>query len=113
MLSAKYIVPEESTAIPTGWFIFADNAGPASPVKPAVVPPAIVVMIPLVLTTRIRLFEESAIYRLPLESNAMPSGPLNFADVACPLSPEKPASSIVPATVCILPVDLIIFIIRC
>src|SRR6478672_1439540 len=78
----------------------ASVADPESPQKPGtdVLPlPAKVVMMPLVSTLRTRLFSESAMYRLPAESNARPLGAFSFALTAGPPSPEKPAREL-PAT---------------
>ena len=41
-------------------------------------------------TNRMRLFRESAMYTLPLESTATPFGWLNLAKFGLPPSPEKP-----------------------
>ena len=52
------IVPDESTAIPVGFMIVADVAGPVSPLKPVTPVPAIVVITPVdIVTLRTRTFE--------------------------------------------------------
>ncbi len=78
-------------------------AGPLSPLKPVVPFPATVVITPFE-TLRMRLLPVSAMYRLPAESTATPSGPFNSALVAGPLSPLKPCVPF-PATVVITPFE--------
>ena len=51
--------------------------------------PATVLITPLGVTLRTRLFAVSAIYQLPAESTAMPEGELSWAEVAGPPSPLK------------------------
>jgi hypothetical protein len=67
--------------------------------------PATVVITPAGLTLRTRWLKASAMYRLPAASTAMPRGLLSWANVAWPVSPEKPATP-VPATVVITPAGL-------
>src|SRR5271156_2422607 len=87
--SAMYRSPAESIAIPLGPFNCALEAGPLSPLKPAVPFPATVVITPFE-TLLILLVPESAMYRLPAESTATLSGLDNWALAAGPLSPLKP-----------------------
>ncbi len=69
LLSAKYMLPVESSLIPHGPFNVADVAAPLSPEKPAVPVPAIVVMMPVdTVTTRMRLLPMSEMYKLPREA---------------------------------------------
>src|ERR1039457_1120884 len=98
-----YRLPAESAATANGSESDALIAGPPSPAKVAVPLPAIVVIVPPE-TLRMRLLEESAMYRLPAESIATPSGTFSAALVADPPSPENPAVPL-PATVVILPPD--------
>jgi len=95
------MLPEESIATSATLLTWALMAGPLSPLKPAVPFPATVMMIPLAIL-RMRLLLASAMYRLPMESKAIPSGKFNWAKLAGPLSPLKPAVP-VPATVVITP----------
>ena len=74
-----------------------------SPLKPPVPLPAMVVMVPLV-TLRMRLLPESAMYKFPVESIATPTGDISWALVAGPLSPRKPAVPL-PATVVMVPLE--------
>ena len=62
------------------------------------VPATVVITWVVASTIRIRLFTVSAINRFPAASTATLDGLYNFADVAAPLSPEKPIAP-VPATV--------------
>ena len=55
--------------------------------------PATVVMVPPDIL-RMRWFTESAMYRLPEESNVRPKGKFNSALVGAPLSPEKPSGPV-------------------
>ena len=71
-------------------------AGILSPLKLGVPFPATVVITPPE-TLRMRALPESAMYRLPAESTARPPGLFNWALVAGPLSPLKPAVPL-PAT---------------
>src|SRR5580658_6517374 len=87
--------PDESSATPEGPLSSASVAVPVtpfatSPEYPAVPLPAIVLMVPPEIS-RMRWFTESALYRLPDESKAIPSGELSWALVGAPVSPEKPA----------------------
>jgi hypothetical protein len=65
----------------------------------AAVSPAIVEMMPLVSTLRMRLLSLSAMNRSPAESTATPSGVLSWASVARPPSPPYFLAWEVPATV--------------
>jgi hypothetical protein len=86
-----------------GAFSTATLAGPRSPsVSP---PPATVVMIPLVLTRRMRLLPVSAIRNEPSGRAATSRGALSVAPVAASPSPPKPALPF-PATVVITPAGL-------
>ena len=78
-------------------------AGPPSPLKPRVPFPAAVEITPFA-TLRMRLFCQSAMYRVPAVSTAMPCGSFNWALVAGPLSPLKPRVPF-PATVVITPFE--------
>ena len=82
-----YKKPLASTVTPWGWFSVALIAGPPSPLPGEPPFPTIVVMVPEGLTIRIREFRSSLMYRLPLRSIAMSSGPFSVALVAGPLSP--------------------------
>ena len=68
-----YRVPPGSLAMAYGPSSWALVAAPLSPLYPGVPLPATVVMTPFV-TLRTRLLPKSAMYRLPLESRATPSG---------------------------------------
>src|SRR5947199_2047050 len=58
--SAMYTLPAGSTATPLGPFNDAEVAGPPSPSHPSLPLPAIVLMIPSVLTLLIQSFPQSA-----------------------------------------------------
>src|ERR1039457_6435691 len=98
-----YRLPAESAATPPGPANWALVAGPLSPLKPSVPLPATVVITPFE-TLRTREFQASAMYRLPAASTATPEGQYNWARVAGPLSPLKPAVPL-PATVVITPFE--------
>jgi hypothetical protein len=83
-----YMLPLASNAMPAGMSNFADVAAPPSPENPAAPVPATVEIVPPVVTLRTRLLLLSAMYRLPLLSNARPHGRFSFAYVAAPPSPE-------------------------
>jgi hypothetical protein len=103
-VSAMNRLPAASTATPWGNQILALVAGPPSPEKIALPVPATVVITPVaVATLRTRLFNVSAMNRLPAASNATPVGWLRLALVAGPPSPEK-SSAPVLATVVMMPV---------
>src|SRR5437667_6893 len=90
--------------MPDGQVRLAFVAAPPSPAKVGLPLPATVVMIPVAAATlRIRWLAESAMYRLPLASSAMPDGPLRLAFVAAPPSPAKLGLPL-PATVVMIPV---------
>src|SRR5258708_1158668 len=89
-----------SRATPFGDARLAEAAGPLSP-NPLFPPPAKVVIVPP-LTLRTRLFPESLMYTLPIESAAMPNGWDRNALVAGPLSPPK-LGELPPAKVTTLP----------
>src|SRR6266705_3023330 len=72
--SAMYTLPAGSTATPLGSYNEAEVAGPPSPSNPCLPLPAMVLMIPAVLTLRIRLLPSSAMYTLPAGSTATPRG---------------------------------------
>ena len=78
-----------------------------SPEYPAVPLPAIVVMIPVILSTlRITLLSVSAIYKFPEESKDIPCGSFNLENKAFPRSPEYPLSPVYliePAILVIVP----------
>src|ERR1039458_7324490 len=65
-------------------------ARPPSPLYPAVPLPANVLMVPVGLTRRIRLFPRSVMYRFPALSLTQSVGPNIAAAVAGPPSPEYP-----------------------
>ena len=66
-----------------GLLIRANMAGEPSPPYLQAPVPAIVVIIPVLLSTLLmRLFVESAMYMLPCPSNATSVGPHSVADVA-------------------------------
>ena len=67
----------------------AEVAGPPSP-RPEFPPPAIVVMMPLGDTFRIRPFWKSAMKRFPEPSTATSEERDKEAEVAGPPSPENP-----------------------
>ena len=104
--SAMKRLPAASTATSEGRFNCASAAGPSSPISSgpkSILPgPAKVVMVPEGSTRRIRLFQVSAMNRLPAPSTATPSGTFNCASAAGPLSPLKPGSP-VPAKVVMVP----------
>src|ERR1039458_3730836 len=77
-------------------------ARPPSPLYPAVPLPANVLMVPVGLTRRIRLFPRSVMYRFPALSLTQSVGPNIAAAVAGPPSPEYPDAPL-PATVVIVP----------
>ena len=87
-----------------GAFSEAWTAGPRSP-SPSAWPPATVVMIPLVLTRRMRLLPVSAIRNEPSGRAATSRGAFSEAPVAASPSPPKPALAD-PATVVMTPVGL-------
>ena len=66
--SATHRFPKMSKASARGAFSWAADAGPLSPVEPAVAVPAMVLITPAGVTMRMRLLEVSAMYQLPLES---------------------------------------------
>src|SRR5665213_2281490 len=93
--SAMKRLPEASTATLVGVFRDAAVARPPSPENPPQAAnvhtgpvPATVVIMPPGDTFRIRLFQLSAMNRLPEASTATPSGRFNDAAVAGPPSPE-------------------------
>src|SRR5881296_1293217 len=100
--SVMYTLPVGSTATSLGLFNDAEVAGPPSPLNPCVSLPAIVLMIPAVLTLRIRLLPSSAMYTFPAGSTATPTGKLNSAEVAGPPSPLNPSLPL-PAIVVMIP----------
>ena len=73
-LSAITRFPTASTPTAPGEFREAPVAGPPSPEKPSTPLPATVVIMPSVLTFRIRLPRISATYKFPAGSRAIPSG---------------------------------------
>ena len=93
--------PEASTEIPRGKDSDADVANPPSPENPWFPLPAMVVMMPLVETLRIRLLKVSAMKRLPEASTVTPNGRAKEAEVAGPPSPENPR--VPPAKVVMIP----------
>src|SRR5258706_16365288 len=96
------MLPAESKVPADGSRREAAVAGPPIPVASALPLPATVVIIPLGVTLRIRRLDESAIYKLPRRSNAIPTGYCSDALVAGPPSPEN-AGLPLPAKVEILP----------
>src|SRR5437764_638988 len=90
--SAMYTLPAGSTATPLGSYNEAEVAGPPSPLNPCLPLPAMVLMIPAVLTLRIRL---------PPGSTKISIGTTEVA-VAGPPSPPK-ISPPSPATVLMIP----------
>src|ERR1700743_136925 len=71
--SQKYTSPLLATVIEVGLLISAERAGPLSPLKPDVPFPAIVLMIPVLMSIfRIRLLWLSLIYKFPALSKAIP-----------------------------------------
>ena len=96
--SAMNKLPALSTAMPAGQNREVPVAAPPSPEKELLPFPAMVEMIPPGVTMRIRLFEVSAIKRLPARSTATPRGWFKEAAAAGPLSPEKPPLSGKPIT---------------
>jgi hypothetical protein len=102
-VSARYRLPEESSAMPRNPSNCAVNAGPESPPNEDPPPPAMVDMTPVeALTRRMRPFPVSAMIRLPCASTARLSGRSSAAAVAGPLSPPEPAVPL-PATVVMMP----------
>ena len=89
-LSAMSRLPEASTYRPVGSLSSAWEAGPLSPVYPAVPVPATVVMMPLVSTLRTTLNCTSEKYTLPDRSVRTPHGAPTSAAVAGPPSPVSP-----------------------
>jgi UDP-N-acetylmuramyl pentapeptide synthase len=77
-------------------------AAAVSPVYPVRRDPANVTIVPAGVTSRTELFAVSAMYRFPDLSNANPPGRFNWAALASPPSPEKPAIPF-PATVVMIP----------
>ncbi len=51
-------------------------------------------------------------FKIPAESNTMPEGQFNVADVAGPPSPVKLPLVLLPATVVIIPVETVTFRMR-
>src|ERR1035438_10504884 len=100
-VSAMKRFPEASTAIPVGRFNDAKFAAPPSPANLKSPLPAMVEMMPLAETFRIRSLRESAIKRFPEASTATPWG-FNDADVAGPPSPEKPGPLLPPPTATVM-----------
>ena len=85
--SDTYMVPvTASMAIDFGVYMSADEAGPPSPVKPAVPveEPAACTIVPLGKTLCTLLYDESTTKRLSHESIAMPVGYFRAAAVASP-----------------------------
>src|SRR5215471_8384211 len=95
-VSAMYIFPAASTAIPEGAARLALVASAPSPSAQHDPPPATVVMVPAVETLRIAF--PSAMYMFPAESKVNPSG-VREADAACPPSPFPVDGFPPPATV--------------
>src|SRR6201988_4529458 len=86
-LSAIYILPIASMETPIGCHNLAAVAGPPSPLKPGAPGPAKVLIMPAVVTLRIRLLPASAIEKLPAASKATPEGayiPAAVADARYP-----------------------------
>ena len=100
--SVIYRLPAASRVKPNGAFNAALAAGPPSPEDPAVPLPAKVEIAPADVTLRTRLLALSAIYTLPAESTATPSGALSCAAVPTPPSPPNPSEPL-PAIVEIVP----------
>src|SRR5215472_19347793 len=98
-VSAMYMFPAASAAIPEGAERLALVASAPSPSAQHVTPPATVVMIPVVETLRIAF--PSAMYMFPAESKVNPSG-VREAKVACPPSPFPVDGFPPPATVLIV-----------
>src|ERR1035441_7464316 len=92
-----------STLFPYTTLFRSVVAGPLSPLKPAIPFPATVVITPLE-TLRTRWLNPSEMYRLPAGSAGTAVGAHNWALVAAPLSPPKPAFPL-PATVVITPFE--------
>src|SRR5215469_1600605 len=95
-VSAMYMFPAASTAIPEGAERLAPVASAPSPSAQHAAPPATVVMIPVVETLRIAF--PSTTYMFPAESKVNPSG-VREAEVACPPSPFPVDGFPPPATV--------------
>ena len=83
-----YKLPLASSARPNGPDSCAAVAAAPSPVYPAVLLPATVLMMPAVVTLRTTLFPQSAMYTLPAASDAMQAISLISAAVAGPPSPR-------------------------
>ena len=69
--------------------------------------PAKVEIAPPGVTFRIRLLPESAMYRFPAASTAIPSGNRSWAAVAGPPSPENPLVPLPATVVMVPPVEII------
>ena len=102
-VSAMKTLPAPSTATPCGFHNAALVAGPPSPLKPRVLLPANVVMIPVTASTR-RMRFPVAMNRLPPPSTATPNGKIKAALVPGPPSPLKPRTPF-PATIAMSPVE--------
>src|ERR1700722_9749422 len=106
--STTYTLPLPSTAAPQGLEKVAAAPTPsADPVLPAF--PASVVTAPALETLRIALLPESATYRFPLPSTAMPRGELNWA--LFPVASVDPLRAGVPARVVTKPALVIILMV--
>src|ERR1035438_6570248 len=103
-VSAMYRLPSESSARPVGPLSNADVAGPPSPPYPGPPVPAKVVITPWGEILRTTEFPESATYRSPEVSGAIPTGPSSDASTAGPPSPEYPGRPF-PAMVVTIPED--------
>ena len=93
---------------PFSGLIIAEVAGPPSPMEPL---PAKVMIVCEVSTLRTRLLKLSAMKIWPTLFTRMPEGKFNCAEVAGPLSPEKPGVP-VPAMVEMTPVAVFTLRIR-
>src|SRR5678810_1258771 len=101
--------PPPSEETPTGKLICAVVAEIPSPLYPATPVPATVLTSPVAAVTfRIRLFPESARYRLSAPSTHRPQGLLIWVLAAANPSPLKPAAP-VPRKVVMLPVATVTF----
>ncbi len=93
-----YRFPEESTAMPVGWFRIALLAAPPSPLKPSEPLPTTVLILPLAASTmRMRASWRSVMYRLAAASSAMEYGSIKPARVAAAPSPAYPTTEGSPA----------------
>ena len=105
VFSEKKMFPALSTAI----FSVPVISRPVSSVPP----PATVVMMPVLKVIFFTLppSAKTVMYMFPAVSNAMPDGDIKYALVARMLSENTPVGNPPPATVVIMPVLIVIFLI--